>query len=147
MPPNDSITGGCLCGAVRYEADLPSLFCVHCHCRFCRRAHGAAYVTWFGVKEAGFRLTEGADALRWYASSKQSRRGFCAHCGTTLLFQSQVSPAEMHIALASADGPIDRAPTAHVFFDQRAAWLASGDDLPRLDSDSPHLAQYRNVGR
>jgi hypothetical protein len=132
---------------VRYEADLPVLFCAHCHCRFCRRAHGAAFVTWFGVKETAFRVTEGDDVLRWYASSRQSRRAFCAMCGTTLLFQSQASPGEMHVALATADDPIDREPASHVFFDQHVPWFEVGDDLPRVDSDNPHLAHYKNVGR
>ena len=141
------IVGGCLCGAVRYEAAPPTLFCAHCHCRFCRHAHAAAFVTWFGVRETGFRLTAGADALRWYASSKQSRRAFCSRCGTTLLFQSQASPGEMHIALATADAPIDREPGSHVFFDQHVPWIEMGDELPRVDSDSPHLAHYKDVGR
>jgi hypothetical protein len=45
----ETVSGGCLCGAVRFRVELPTLFCAHCHCSMCRRNHGAAYVTWFGI--------------------------------------------------------------------------------------------------
>ncbi|MBW2254126.1 MAG: GFA family protein [Deltaproteobacteria bacterium] len=140
----DPIIGGCLCGAVSYEAEPPTLFCAHCHCRWCRRAHGAAFVTWFGVPEERFRLVEGVEDLRWYQSSKRSRRGFCGTCGTTLFFASTSSPGEMHIALATVDTPIDREPALHCFVDQKAPWWHIDDDLPTLPTDSPALAHYRD---
>lgn len=139
------IHGQCLCGAVRYRAQPPTLFCAHCHCWFCRVAHGAAFVTWVGVPEAAFEFTAGGDRVRWFASSRQSRRGFCTECGTTLFFQSTVSPGEMHIALGTVVGSIDRQPQAHVFFDQRVPWLAVVDELPKFDTDSPELAAYRQI--
>ena len=144
QPHDPIIVGGCLCGTVRYEVQPPTLFCAHCHCRWCRRAHGAAFVTWFGVPEERFRLTAGAEHLRWYQSSKRSRRGFCRTCGTTLLFASTSSPGEMHIALATADTPIDREPALNCFVDQKAAWWDIHDDLPALTTDSPQLAHYRD---
>ena len=45
----DTVTGGCLCDAVRFRITLPTLFCAHCHCSMCRRPHGAAFVTWTAV--------------------------------------------------------------------------------------------------
>lgn len=142
----DVITGACLCKGVHFRARPPTLFCAHCHCRFCRRAHGAVFVTWFGVPESAFEITAGQRMLRWYRSSQQSRRGFCTQCGTTLFFASEASPGEMHIALATADGPIDRAPGAHVFFDHHVAWFEPGDSLPRVNSDDERLAAYRTIG-
>jgi hypothetical protein len=142
-----TITGGCLCGAVRFAAEPPTLFCCHCHCAWCRRAHGAAFVTWFGVPEAAFALTSGADAVRWYRSSEQSERGFCGTCGTTLFFRTSLAPGEVHVALACADGPIDRAPALHVFIDARVPWIELGDDLPRFDRDHPGIAKYQAVAR
>ena len=142
---SDNIHGSCLCGAVRYTATPPTLFCAHCHCRYCRRAHGAAFVTWLGVSESAFELTAGDDELRWYASSPQSRRGFCSVCGTTLFYSSTLNPDEIHIALATADGPIDQEPQAHVFSDHQVPWIQLGDDLPRYTNDSEELAKYREV--
>ena len=89
---DDIRTGGCQCGAVRFRVEPPTLFCCHCHCAWCRRAHGAAFVTWFGAPEAAFSLTSGADGLRWYSSSAESERGFCGACGTTLFFRSKLAP-------------------------------------------------------
>jgi len=139
------IQGGCLCGDIRYRAGGPPLWCSHCHCEYCRRAHAAALVTWFGVEEARFELVRGEVSLRWYQASPYSRRGFCPHCGTTLLFTSSQSPGEVHIALASTDEDYGIRPQAHVFYDQHVSWLTLGDTLPRLDADAAALSAYRIV--
>ena len=123
------------------------LFSAHCHCAWCRRAHGAAFVTWLGVKEERFTLRDEDRALRWYASSEQSRRGFCSRCGTTLFFQSTLAPREMHVALACTENATDFPPTVHVFWDAHVAWVEMGDALPRADRDAPGLAKYRVVPR
>ena len=138
--------GQCLCGAVRFPARGPTLFCAHCHCRYCRRAHGAGIVTWVGVAEDQFELISDDASLRWYRSSRESRRGFCSKCGTTLFFQSEVAPGEMHVVRECFDGEIDREPKAHVFHDHRVPWLELGDDLPRFDGDSPQLEKYADIG-
>jgi hypothetical protein len=142
---SDTFTGGCLCGAVRFEAAGPSLFCAHCHCRWCRAAHAAALVTWLGVLEEGFRLVAGGDRLRWYQSSGPSRRGFCSDCGTTLAFMSELAPGEVHLARAVVDDPVDREPQGHAFSDHAVDWLTTGDELPRWTSDADGLAKYRAV--
>jgi hypothetical protein len=95
--------------------------------------------------ESRFALTQGSDHLRWYQSSLQSKRGFCDTCGSTLFFMSTVCPGEVHVARALIDGEVDRAPTAHVFYDQHVDWFAVGDDLPRAGADHPGLARYRAI--
>jgi hypothetical protein len=136
MTENASFSGGCLCGAVRFEVRPPTKWCAHCHCSLCRRAHGAAFVTWFGVERPKFELVAGSDDLSWYRSTPAARRGFCGRCGTTMFFEGERWPDEIHIALAGMDGPIDRRPTAHVFFDSHVDWLDIGDDLRRLGGPS-----------
>ncbi len=126
------VKGGCLCGAVRFEVSLPSRWCAHCHCSLCRRAHGAAFVTWFGVERPRFSMTAGEEQLLWYQSSPPARRGFCGVCGSTLFFESTRWPDEVHVALAHMDGPIDRSPAAHVFYDTHVSWFEVGDELRRL---------------
>lgn len=137
--------GRCLCGSIRFRAAGPSLFVAHCHCEWCRRAHGAAFVTWLGVREDGFELTTGADTLTWYPSTETSRRAFCSRCGTTLVYASTLSPGEIHIARALVDGPVDREPQGHVFADHAVSWVILGDDLPRWTSDDPGLEKYQRV--
>jgi hypothetical protein len=127
----ESIQGGCFCGAVRYEVRIPSKWCSHCHCSMCRRAHGAAFVTWFGVETARFQVIAGEDQLKRYASSAEASRSFCSLCGTTMFFESSQWPGEVHITLASLEGTLDRTPRAHVFYSDRADWLEIHDDLPK----------------
>jgi hypothetical protein len=129
-------SGGCLCGAVRFEVEVPTKWCAHCHCSLCRRAHGAAFVTWFGVENDRFRFLEGESDVGWYASTEEARRGFCRRCGSTLFFTSERWAGETHIALAHMDGPIDREPTAHVFYDTHVPWIQLGDDLKKLGGAS-----------
>jgi hypothetical protein len=102
-------------------------------------------VTWFGVPGERFRFLAGEKQVKWYASSKQGRRGFCAKCGSKLFYTSSLCSGEVHIALACMRGPIDRKPELHVFFDARVDWFDFGDDLPRLDRDSELLANFRQV--
>lgn len=137
--------GRCLCGAVGFSITAPTLFFAHCHCDYCREAHGAAFVSWVGAAEERFRLLPGSREPRWYQSSQQSRRGFCENCGTTLFFASTLCPGEMHVTRASIPGPIDREPQCHVFYDQHAAWIDDGDRLPRYTSEEPGLRKYKSV--
>jgi len=125
------VTGGCLCGAVRFELTLPSKWVAHCHCSMCRRAHGAPFVTWVGVERDRFRVVAGDADLARYRSSPPATRSFCGRCGSPLLFESERWPGEVHIARASIPGAIDREPVAHVFYSDRADWIAIHDELPR----------------
>ena len=137
--------GRCLCGAVTFVIAPPTLFFAHCHCHYCREAHGAAFVSWVGAAVERFRLLPGSSEPRWYQSSQQSRRGFCERCGTTLFFASTLCPGEIHVTRTSIQGPIDLEPQCHVFYDQHAAWIVVGDELPRYTSEEPGLKKYESV--
>lgn len=128
--------GECLCGAVRFEVSLPSLFCAHCHCTQCRRAHGAAFVTWFGVDRNQLSVLSGKGNLLRYESSEHGSRFFCRQCGSALFFESTKRPDQADVVLANMRGPIDRDPELHVYVNDRAPWVVIGDDLPRFGGDS-----------
>ena len=87
---DDVHTGGCLCGAVRYEARGPLADVTACHCGQCRRQSGHFYAT-TSIAAKGFTLTEGR-GLRWYSASETARRGFCGECGSTLFWESDDGP-------------------------------------------------------
>jgi hypothetical protein len=127
------IDGGCLCGAVRFTIGATSKWSAHCHCSLCRRAHGAAFVTWLGYNEDSVAIDNGDDTLRWYESSPGAERGFCVRCGSTIFFRSKRWPGELHITVANLDGDADRVPQAHVFWDSHVDWIDLGADLPRRD--------------
>ncbi|MDX1607168.1 MAG: GFA family protein, partial [Candidatus Competibacterales bacterium] len=79
----ETFTGGCLCGAVRYRARGPLRPVIACHCRQCRRSSGHYVAATAALREA-LDLEDASGALRWYRSSTQARRGFCAQCGSSL---------------------------------------------------------------
>ncbi len=131
MRNSHKASGSCLCGKITFEFDFPSLWCAHCYCSLCRKAHGAGLVTWIGVPELQFRLTSDSATLRSFASSAQATREFCSSCGSSLFFRSGKWPGEVHIALACLDTPADRHPQTNVFTDNHVPWL----ELVNLPAD------------
>ena len=125
-----SVPGSCFCGAVRFEIELPTLFCGHCHCSMCRRPHGASFVTWTAVPPERFSITSGEDHITRYRSSENGTRSFCKICGSQMFCQTE--PEVIDVALAALHGKIDREPEAHYYFDSRADWTVVNDDLPKL---------------
>ena len=125
--------GRCLCGDIRFTAQLPSKWVAHCNCTLCRRSSGAAFVTWVGLEATHCQIHDPQQQLSWYRSTDEAERGFCAHCGSTLFFRSSRWPGELHVTLANFTGPVDRAPQAHVFWDTHVGWvqLDANDGLPR----------------
>ena len=79
--------GGCYCGAVRFRVTFPSRFCAHCHCSNCRRAHGAAFVTYVGFRREQLEFLAGEELLKRYATETGATRSFCTACGTTLFYE------------------------------------------------------------
>lgn len=124
-----TLRGACLCGAVQFQVELPTLWCAHCHCTLCQRAHGAAFVTWVGVAGEKTRIDD--TRLAWFESSDGAHRGFCTLCGASLFFRSRRWPGELHITRANFIGPIDREPEGHVFFDSHVPWFTVTDTLPK----------------
>ena len=78
-------TGGCLCGAVRYEVNGPLRDVVLCHCSRCRRTHG--HVAAYAACRVGDLVLVASDSLRWYADSDRER-GFCTTCGASLFWRA-----------------------------------------------------------
>jgi hypothetical protein len=126
------VPGECLCGAVRFEIELPTVFCGHCHCTLCRRAHGAGFVTWCGVPKPRFHVRAGRAELAHFRSSAHGVRSFCSRCGSQLFCELATHPGVVDVVLASLRGEIDRAPQVHVFWSDRADWMRADDGLPRL---------------
>ena len=125
--------GSCLCGDVGFTLAFPSKWVAHCHCSLCRRAHGAAFVTWIGMHADDVTIDDPQARLRWYPSSPGAERGFCTRCGSTLFFRSGRWPGELHVARANVDAA-DRLPQAHAYWPQHVDWVAldPDDGLARL---------------
>ena len=131
-------TGGCLCGAVRYELAGTLVDAGYCHCRQCQRASGAPVVAWCPYPIAAFRYTSGVPAA--HRSSARYQREFCGSCGTALVFRRQLDAELIDVTLASLDTPDAIAPQYHIWRMSRIAWFETSDALPRHEDAGPDQA-------
>ncbi len=129
------VTGGCLCGAVRYSVRWPPLNIGYCHCRMCQRASGAPVVAWLTVARQNFQLTSGE--TRAHRSSSRGLRRFCPVCGTPLTMEVPGDDREIDVTVASLDTPEIAAPDHHGWTSNRVAWFDTSDRLPRYGEDYP----------
>jgi len=123
-----TLSGGCLCGRIRYQASGPPDWVAHCHCRHCQRVSGAAFLT-FVIFANARRVVWSGLQRAVYHSSPEVERGFCPECGSTLSFERPALD-EMSVLAGTLDEPNSVAPSMHVFTDHRCVWLQLADELP-----------------
>jgi hypothetical protein len=127
-----TVTGGCMCGAVRYEASGEPVSVIHCHCLSCRRHTGAPVVTLAGYRRGRVEWT--AEARQTYKSSPDVDRGFCGKCGTPLTWEGdggEEGPL-IEILMSTTDDPDALMPQFHIHHDERIGWFEIADNLPRF---------------
>ncbi|MCI4664490.1 MAG: GFA family protein [Neomegalonema sp.] len=111
-------TGGCMCGAVRYRAELTTREVLACHCEQCRRQSGNF---WAAIHARGDLLEiDGGDAFVW-RRFKQTERGFCRKCGSFILWRADGSP-DVSIAAGSLDDASGLTLTAHIFLSEKPSY-------------------------
>jgi hypothetical protein len=113
-------TGGCLCGAVRYEVTGPLRDVVVCHCSRCLRTHGhaAAYSACAAPDLAFVR----DDGLRWYEADGRAR-GFCGRCGASLFWRAD-GRETISVAAGTLDQPTGLETVAHIYTHDRADYYS-----------------------
>jgi hypothetical protein len=117
--------GGCLCGAVRYEAEGEPIYAGHCYCADCRKASGSGFVGFMGFPASAVRFT---GQTRVYtckaAGGGNADRNFCPACGG-LVFGGVVGEVESHTIYAgSLDDPSRFHPAMAIFTRGRPDWAA-----------------------
>ena len=136
MSDSETSRGACLCGDIGFKVRMPTIFCAHCHCTMCQRAHGAGFVTWFAIPYSQFELVDPKGQLVTFDSSDHGTRSFCSRCGSTLFCESTSHPDHIDIVLANMKDPIDRQPRSHVYFSDKAVWTSINDSLKKLGGSS-----------
>jgi len=138
MEPPASFSGGCACGAVRYECTSGPLGMVNCHCRDCQRAGGSGYSPSVVVPAASFRLTRGEPRVHELPadSGNTARRVFCRDCGSPLYASSSARTQFVAIRAGSLDDPSWFRATTAVFVESAQPW-----DPP--DPNALHVARDR----
>ena len=135
---NEQVTSGkCLCGQIKFRVQGAPLWVAHCHCNSCRRSTGAPVTTFVGFDKQ--QVSFEGDRV-FYNSSPGVQRGFCAHCGTPMTYESDRCENEVHFYISVIDDPEQFIPERHVFYDEHIKWLEVNDDLPRFsgfDRDQP----------
>ncbi len=128
-----SFTGGCLCGAVRYECGAEPMMPGHCHCRSCQKASGGGFITAFAVPESALEIT---GPVKYHEVTTDrggtSRRGFCAECGSRLVAMSSNMPGLVAVMAGSMDDPSGIEPVMNVFTASAQPWSHMDPDLPQF---------------
>ena len=130
------ITGGCHCGAIRYEAEGEALTHALCHCTDCRRHAGAPMVGWTMYRLDAVKVTKGAPKI--YESSKHGRRHFCPQCGTGLFYtNTEMLPGIIDIQSATYDDPNAVPAMVHIQTAERLQWMERAHELPSFERYPP----------
>jgi len=126
--------GHCLCETVRYELDFQIETTSNCHCGYCRRAHGAAFVTTALVPTRTLRITAGEQSI-----ARHRGRYFCGTCGSRLFNRSDSYPDATSLVITSlAQEPTVR-PVAHMNVESKAPWYEILDDCTQFASFPPGI--------
>jgi hypothetical protein len=131
------LTGGCGCGAVRFEIDEPLVAAAYCHCTRCQHRTGTAAQASAKTVDGSFRLTSGEDALsRWTPGGFD--KVFCGSCGSAVFAQDPEDHDRVIVRMAAVDGDPGVRPQARQFVAYAAPWEPIPDDgLPRFDERLP----------
>lgn len=131
---SETLSGGCLCGDVRYEFRGAPVYIFHCHCSMCRRAGGTAFQTWAGLEADALTVTQGTPQS--YRSSSFARRSFCGRCGGQLFYHytGEQTPT-LWVTAGTLGHPESITPERHVFEADRVPWVHMKDGLPRTEGD------------
>lgn len=128
-------TGGCACGAVRYEISADPVMSANCYCRDCQRSTGGAMASVMVVPKSAFRLTKGD--LKYHSvvgeSGNKVGRGFCASCGAPVTTQLGAMPDVMVIKAGSLDEPARFKPTMNIYLSSAQPWAAVAPGLKNFD--------------
>jgi hypothetical protein len=138
------ITGGCGCGVVRFEISEPLLGAAYCHCTRCQRRTGAGASATARAEPGSVTITQGEDALRWWAPEGGREKVFCAHCGSALFSRVPGTTDNTGVRLGAIDGDPGVRPDSHQFVAYAARWEPIPDDgLPRYLEARPGYADGR----
>ena len=129
----DKITGGCLCGGVRYEYDGELGDSSYCHCDDCKKATGGPFTV--GIMSDLDKLVITHGEVKSYTTQADSGRSitrdFCPDCGSPLFTRGEGRPGKVSIKAGSLDDPSDVKPSCHKWTEREVEWAYADKDLPR----------------
>lgn len=128
------LTGGCGCGAVRFEVTEPFVSASYCHCTRCQRRTGTAASANGRAAPGSFRVLAGQEHLRSWAPEGGAEKVFCGLCGSAMFSRVDGDPGRIGVRLGALDGDPGIRPQWHQYVAYAAPWQELPDDgLPRYD--------------
>jgi hypothetical protein len=132
------LTGGCLCGGVRFEIDAPPVSASYCHCTRCQRRTGTAASVQARIAPGSLRVTQGEELIRAFQPPNGFPKLFCGSCGSALWSQSADNPDIVSVRLGVFDQDPGIRPAWRQFVAYAAPWEPIPDDgLPRYPERPP----------
>jgi hypothetical protein len=128
------LTGGCLCGAVRFELVEAPLSVGYCHCTRCQRRTGTAASAQARIVPGSLHIVSGEDRLRAWEPPDGFAKVFCGDCGASLFARDPADPGRTSVRLGAFDGDPGIRPEFRQYVASAAPWEPIPDDgLPRYD--------------
>jgi hypothetical protein len=128
-------TGGCLCGALRYEAEGEPLFAGHCYCADCRKASGSGFVPFMGFASSAVRFS--GQSLKFTskaANGGDAVRNSCPVCGSLVHGGEVGKDDQFTIYAGSLDDPSSFRPTIAIFTRNRPLWAVVPPELTMFET-------------
>jgi hypothetical protein len=147
-PDTGETRGSCLCGAVSYVVGGPVLRCRTCHCSRCRKAGGAAHVSYLVTPFDGLRFTRGEGMVTTYEvpGARYFKHAFCGQCGSSMP-RKDVERGLGIVPMGSLDDAPGVKPSSHIYVGSAARWDVIRDGLPQYAEGSPILLEAPGDGR
>lgn len=133
-----TVTGGCLCGAVRYRAEGEPDFAGFCHCRDCQRASGTGGVPFLGFAAAAVTVEGGTrrHGVRGDSGSTTVRHS-CPTCGSLVFGEPEAAPGMLTLYAGTLDDPSAFRPEIAIYTRSRPAWMRAPDGLMEFEAAAP----------
>jgi hypothetical protein len=135
---SEPITGGCNCGAVRFEVEPPFASANYCHCTRCQRRTGTAAAANVRARAGAFRITQGRDRLRAWHPPDGYDKYFCGDCGSALFSAPGDDFDQVGLRFGALDSDPGIRPAWRQYVAYAAPWEPIPDDgLPRYPESRP----------
>jgi hypothetical protein len=123
------LTGGCMCGQLRFEVAEPLLGAVFCHCKRCQRRSGAGVTTNALAAPGSFRVVSGKELVgSWDPADGGWIKSFCSVCGSQLFAASRENPDLLVLRMGALDDDPGIRPGAHQYVGSAPSWAPVPDD-------------------
>ena len=135
------ITGGCLCGAVRYRVTAAPIVTRQCWCRLCQYLGSGSFTVNVCFPTAAMQVQGELRDFRGVAESGNvMHRRFCPTCGTPMFSEAEIRPQLIFVRAGTLDDPEVARPSASIWTSQAPTWACFDPGLPRVERQPPPAA-------